>query len=120
MIEVLSSRFCEEETIVEFMKKNIESTLNLYGILTFNKTKLSKEENIMNKQKKSLAIELIKHFTHLEHQELAQFIKEKVVGLFLLWADTKKHLNKGLKYIIELYGDLEELCMQYRVKESRR
>lgn len=68
IIEILTSRFCEEETIIEFIKKNVDSTLNLYGIMIFNRKKLSKEDAIINKQKKSLAIELIKHYITLEHQ----------------------------------------------------
>lgn len=85
VIKLLTSRFCEEETIIEFLKKTIDSTLNQYGVLTFNKTKISKEETIINKQKQSLSIELIKHFIQLEHQGLKQFILHKVVGLYLQW-----------------------------------
>lgn len=62
LIEILTGRFCEEETIVEFLKRNVDSTLNLYGILVLNKKKLSKEDAIINKQKKALAIELIKRY----------------------------------------------------------
>lgn len=84
----------------------MESTLNQYGVLTFNKKKSSKEDIIVNKQKQSLSIELIKHFIQLEHQELREFILNRVTGLYTLWLDTKNHRNKGLKYLIELYGDI--------------
>lgn len=56
VIKILTSRFCEEETIIEFLKKTIDNTLNQYGVLTFNKKKATKEDTIVNKQKQSLAI----------------------------------------------------------------
>ena len=65
VIKILTSRFCEEEAIIEFIKKTAESTLNQYSVLTFNKKKVSKEEKIMGKQRQSLSIELIKHFLEL-------------------------------------------------------
>jgi hypothetical protein len=89
------------------LKKNVESTLNLYGILIFNKKKLTKENSIINKQKKSLAIELIKHYIELEHQELNQFILEKIAGLYTQWFEERNYNDKGLRYLINLYGDVD-------------
>jgi hypothetical protein len=39
--------------------------LSQYGLLTFNKKKVSREDKIANKQRQSLSIELIKHFIQL-------------------------------------------------------
>ena len=60
LIDILTRRFCEEETIIEFIKKVIENTLNQYGVLTFNKKKVKREDQLANKQRTSLSIELIK------------------------------------------------------------
>jgi hypothetical protein len=48
----------------------------------------------MNKQKKSLVIELLKHFIQLDHQDLNQFILQKVTGLYIQWLEGKKNPNK--------------------------
>ena len=65
VIQILTSRFCEEDTIIEFIKKTADKTLNHYGLLTFQKKKTTREERIINQQRQSLSIELIKHFLQL-------------------------------------------------------
>jgi hypothetical protein len=56
---------------MEYITKNVASNLNSYGVLVLGKKKkyaqnsAERDEAIMNNQKKSLIIELIKHFVKL-------------------------------------------------------
>lgn len=65
-----------------------------------------KQEQILNNQKKSLIIELIKHFITLEHRELTEEIKEKVASLFIDWYQNRNHYDKGLAAILMQIGDI--------------
>lgn len=86
----------------------------------FGKKKLNKEDAIINKQKKSLAIELIKHFIGLEHGELSKFILQKITGLYMDWLEEKRYSDKGLHYLMSLYGDVDEICLNYKISISRQ
>jgi hypothetical protein len=42
IIDLLATRFCEEETIMEYIVKNVQANLNIYGMLVLGKKKPSK------------------------------------------------------------------------------
>lgn len=65
----------------------------------------------MNSQKKSLVIELLKYYIKLENELITSTLKSKVLKLYVNWLDTKKHDDKGLYYLLTLFGDVEELVM---------
>lgn len=71
----------------------------------------NKQEAIINNQKKSLIVELIKHFISLEHRELTQEIKEKVSALFVDWYENRNHYDKGLAAILMQIGDIEDILV---------
>ena len=65
ILETITGRFCEDEAVVNYCLKNTDQNFNLYGVLVLGKKKQSKEDLILNSQKRSMIIELVKHYIHL-------------------------------------------------------
>ena len=76
IIEVITARFCESEQIREYCLHSVETNLNHYSMLVMGKNMgnkamhqrdraQTKEDLIINNQKKSLIIELLKHYVQL-------------------------------------------------------
>lgn len=102
---------------MEYIIKNVESSLNVYGILAIGKKTHMKgrEEKLMNSQKKSLVIELIKFYIKLENKFINDEILANVLKLYANWIDNKRYNDKGLYYLLTLFGDAEEMVMKHRI-----
>ena len=43
----------------------------------------------------------------LEHNEISSYALAKVTTMYSEWLEEKKHHDKGLHYILSLFGDVE-------------
>ena len=79
IIEAITARFCESEHIREYCLHSAEANLNHYSMLVMGKNMgnkalyardraQTKEDLIISNQKRSLIIELLKHYVQLEHR----------------------------------------------------
>lgn len=131
IIEAITSRFCESDQVRDYCLYSTETSLSMYSMLVMGKNKgnkgahqrdraQTKEEMIINNQKKSLIIQLLKFYVQLEHRELTEDMKELVVELFVEWYERRSYYDKGLASVLMLIGDIEDIVTAYKEKLFRK
>lgn len=67
------------------------------------------EDSVVNSQKRSLIVELMKYIVTLKSYSMNQLLKPLVVTHYLELKNIEKQENKGILVILKLMGDPENI-----------